>query len=719
MHEIYEPHRFYQNKGCKYFPCHDLKESDLSKALFNCMFCYCPLYALGKDCGGNFKINKSNDEKLIKDCSDCVLPHRPEMYEYINQKLGELKLNLEENQPSKEKFVNPADFLPGLQEPSDFKVVDSQIPSIGKIRFERLDVECREPTDEKEIEETIDAIIEMTDRLDGLYAKLKNSRTKQSEKLSDDQQLQVSAQIHESFTGLDRLLLRLVDYLEDTKNIVILPELRTCVEDMKFKFDHFLSTAEFAETDDYKPTIDGVELGVGAHVTAFQVHKDIVPDLIDVILSIATGDVLDVCDEPTLHVAMGDDKLKTTKVTLGTIAVLQDLSDALELFFSDEGDDNIPAKKISLRLIGHELIDDLAELIEFLDIDSVSPDSQNFSDFVHPQLLKSASNVVKFFTDFCDDVAIPEYCEIKNLEMFKFFACDVCGQWEIFFDPKEIEFSTQVNHNIAMLVDRIAFDSLDSLAFASFAVASPLDAVTSEALDEKISQAQELIQAIEDFPGQKQVAFEHSDEPVDPLVTFQLHSSFARLMKSIELINLAPNPSTSFGQRSFDLLKLKLNEFLTSQDFVEFVEFLELDDDFKLTGGFKVANVPESITPVVDDVAELSNVLLQCYTVAKEMGEVETYGLTDAFSAKHKEFNELREKFRDYAIRVLLSAVFQEVPDSLALLLHRRKFISFSMLTEAAEANSLAPHSAALMNELIDSFEFTRVSEMLFKSSRD
>ena len=108
MHEIYEPHRFYQNKGCKYFPCHDLVESDLSKALFNCMFCYCPLYALGKDCGGNFKINKSKDGKLIKDCSDCVLPHRPEMYEYINQKLGELELNLKDDEPI-EKSEKPSD----------------------------------------------------------------------------------------------------------------------------------------------------------------------------------------------------------------------------------------------------------------------------------------------------------------------------------------------------------------------------------------------------------------------------------------------------------------------------------------------------------------------------------------------------------------------------------------------------------------------------------
>lgn len=710
MHEIYEPHRFYQNKGCKYFPCHDLVESDLSKALFNCMFCYCPLYALGKDCGGNFKIIKFKDGKLIKDCSDCVLPHRPEMYEYITQKLGELKLNLEDDESSKEKFVNLSDFLPGLQEPSDSKVVDSGSPLLGKIRFEKLNLESFEIADGKEVKETIGAIKEMIDRLNGLYAKLKKSKTKKSKKLSDNQQLQLSAQIHESFTGLDRLLLRLISQLEEPQNIIALPQLRMYVEDLESEFNRFLSTAKFAETDDYKPIVDGNELGVGTHVADFKIHKDIVPEIINAILLIATGDVLDMYGEPSLHATMGDDKLKSTKVNLVTFAILQDLSDALEIFFSDDGDDDIPVKKVFLRAVQHQLIDDLFDLIEFLDIDSVSPGSQKFSSYVHPQLLKSASNVVKFFTDFCDNLAIPEYCEIKNLESFKFFVCDVCGQWEIFFKPEEIEFSTRVFHNIAMLASEIA---LDSMEFASFAVASPLDSVTSEELDEKISQVQRLIQAIEDFPGQKQVAFEHSDEPVDPLALFQVHSSFARIAKAVNIINLAPNSKTSFGRRLFDLLKFKLNEFLISQDFVEFVEFLELDDDFKLS------DVPEPITPVVDDVAELSNVLLQCYTVAKEMGEVETYGLTDAFSAKHKEFDELREKFRDYAIRVLLSTAIQEVPDSFALMLHRRKFISFSMLTEAAQDNSSAPQSAALMNELIDSFEFTKVTEMLFHPASD
>ena len=42
-------YRYFQNRECEYFPCHaDSGEN------FNCLFCYCPLYALGDKCGGNF-----------------------------------------------------------------------------------------------------------------------------------------------------------------------------------------------------------------------------------------------------------------------------------------------------------------------------------------------------------------------------------------------------------------------------------------------------------------------------------------------------------------------------------------------------------------------------------------------------------------------------------------------------------------------------------------
>jgi len=58
---------FYQNRDCEYFPCH----TGVPEEEFNCLFCYCPLYALGKKCGGNCRYI----EEEIKDCSQCVFPH--------------------------------------------------------------------------------------------------------------------------------------------------------------------------------------------------------------------------------------------------------------------------------------------------------------------------------------------------------------------------------------------------------------------------------------------------------------------------------------------------------------------------------------------------------------------------------------------------------------------------------------------------------------------
>lgn len=76
---------FYANQDCEYFPCHKTAEPDN----FNCLFCYCPLYALGKDCGGNF----SYTELGFKDCSACLIPHSEKGYDYIIQnypKIAEL-----------------------------------------------------------------------------------------------------------------------------------------------------------------------------------------------------------------------------------------------------------------------------------------------------------------------------------------------------------------------------------------------------------------------------------------------------------------------------------------------------------------------------------------------------------------------------------------------------------------------------------------------------
>ena len=56
---------------------------------FNCLFCYCPLYALGDRCGGNFRYN----EKGYKDCTHCLFPHMRGNYGRVLEKyplIGEL-----------------------------------------------------------------------------------------------------------------------------------------------------------------------------------------------------------------------------------------------------------------------------------------------------------------------------------------------------------------------------------------------------------------------------------------------------------------------------------------------------------------------------------------------------------------------------------------------------------------------------------------------------
>ncbi len=74
---------FFCNKECEYFPCHSTDKPEE----FNCLFCYCPLYAYGDRCGGNFKYSKSG----TKSCIDCAVPHRPDSAEYINGKIKELR----------------------------------------------------------------------------------------------------------------------------------------------------------------------------------------------------------------------------------------------------------------------------------------------------------------------------------------------------------------------------------------------------------------------------------------------------------------------------------------------------------------------------------------------------------------------------------------------------------------------------------------------------
>jgi Zn-finger protein len=84
---------FFTNRDCPYFPCHEGIEAEE----FNCLFCYCPLYALGPRCGGSFRYT----EQGYKDCTPCTMTHRgdagtrlvrlhwPELAELARQGAGE------------------------------------------------------------------------------------------------------------------------------------------------------------------------------------------------------------------------------------------------------------------------------------------------------------------------------------------------------------------------------------------------------------------------------------------------------------------------------------------------------------------------------------------------------------------------------------------------------------------------------------------------------
>ncbi len=74
-----QPHySFFSNTACEFFPCH----KGVNASHFNCLFCYCPLYALGNQCGGNYSYTADG----IKDCTNCTIPHQMGGYQYIIDK---------------------------------------------------------------------------------------------------------------------------------------------------------------------------------------------------------------------------------------------------------------------------------------------------------------------------------------------------------------------------------------------------------------------------------------------------------------------------------------------------------------------------------------------------------------------------------------------------------------------------------------------------------
>ena len=74
---------FFQHRECESFPCH--KTEDIEN--FNCLFCYCPLYALGENCGGNFIYTNLG----VKNCVNCNIPHIRDNYGKILDKYPQIK----------------------------------------------------------------------------------------------------------------------------------------------------------------------------------------------------------------------------------------------------------------------------------------------------------------------------------------------------------------------------------------------------------------------------------------------------------------------------------------------------------------------------------------------------------------------------------------------------------------------------------------------------
>lgn len=73
-----ENYKFTQHTQCEFFPCHKVKNVEE----FNCLFCYCPLYMLKDQCGGNYKYTNG-----VKDCSECLKPHTKGAYEHVMSKM--------------------------------------------------------------------------------------------------------------------------------------------------------------------------------------------------------------------------------------------------------------------------------------------------------------------------------------------------------------------------------------------------------------------------------------------------------------------------------------------------------------------------------------------------------------------------------------------------------------------------------------------------------
>ena len=74
-------YRYFENRDCEYYPCHEGEDG------INCLFCYCPMYKYEK-CLGKCRYIES-DGRRVKDCSGCTFPHKAENYDKIIEFLSQ------------------------------------------------------------------------------------------------------------------------------------------------------------------------------------------------------------------------------------------------------------------------------------------------------------------------------------------------------------------------------------------------------------------------------------------------------------------------------------------------------------------------------------------------------------------------------------------------------------------------------------------------------
>ena len=55
-------YKCFKNGDCEFFPCH----KGINEEEFNCIFCFCPLYSKGTECGGSYTLLENGVKNVEK-----------------------------------------------------------------------------------------------------------------------------------------------------------------------------------------------------------------------------------------------------------------------------------------------------------------------------------------------------------------------------------------------------------------------------------------------------------------------------------------------------------------------------------------------------------------------------------------------------------------------------------------------------------------------------